>query len=208
MLSEGEIEHMMPPAIDSAPEWLNAEMPPGYQTRAAEIQRLTEELWQMGRFGRLLWRVGDELTEVVRETFTALGFEAEATNSVSASLVVKLDRDRRLLLHVSASERVLQKRDPELAHVFKMVQEFAEDNDRVILAANANPSVRPADRKEPLAPEALDLLQRMGANVLTGPALFALWTLSLKDVNRAHTWVERLHEQDGGMFQMPAAGAR
>ncbi len=177
-------------------------MPPGYQTRAAEIQRLSNELWKLGRFGRLLWRVGDELTEAVRETFAALGFETELTGSRWASVTVKVDVDRRLLLYVSASKSVIQKRAPELAHVFRMLHELAEDTDRVVLVTNTHPSARPADRPGSITPEALNLLNRLGTNVLTGPTLFALWTLLLQDGNRAHTSVERLYKQDGGMFSL------
>jgi hypothetical protein len=186
---------------DSAPDWLVAEMPPGYQTRAAEIQRLEDELWQMGRFGRLLWRLGDELAEAVRDTFNAFGFEVELPRASAPALVtVKMDVHRRLLLHVSATDGIIQKRGPELLQVFRVLHEIAEDGDRVVLVTNATPSARPADRPPPMTPEALTLLHRLGTNILTGPTLFAIWTLWLQDHTRAHNWVERLHEQDGGMF--------
>jgi len=92
----------MTKALEFGPEWLAAEMPPGYNTRLLEIQRLSEELRAMGHFGRLLWTVGDELGGAVRETFTALKFDVVSTPDMPAtSVTVNVDGRRRLLLHVS-----------------------------------------------------------------------------------------------------------
>ena len=89
-------------AVD-IPDWVIAEMPPGYQNRVAEIRRLTEELKDMDRFSRLLWTIGPELRESVRDVFAALKFDAELMNGPAESVVaVGLDVNRRLLLHVSA----------------------------------------------------------------------------------------------------------
>ena len=46
-------------ALEFGPDWLATEMPPGYNTRLLEIQRLSEELRTMGQFGRLLWTAGE-----------------------------------------------------------------------------------------------------------------------------------------------------
>jgi hypothetical protein len=194
---------------ESAPDWLIAEMPPGYQNRIVEIERLSKELRALDRLGRLLWRAGDELTEAVRDAFVALGFEADgATASTGPSVTVRLDAHRRLLLHVSATNSIIQKRSAELARVFELLHTVAENADRVVLVANGDPRVRPADRPESIEPQALNLLHRLGANVLTGPTLFALWTLSLQDKGRARAYVDQLHQQDGGSLQLPTGGAR
>jgi len=198
-----------PIANDSAPEWLAAEMPPGYETRLAEIQRLNDELRLMGRFGRLLWCIGDDLTKAARDGFVELGFEAElAAGPASASLTVSVDAHRRLLVHVARAAETIPKKSPELAHVFQLLHEIAGDTDRVVLLANPSPTTPPAGRPEAVTAEALDFLQRLAVNVVTGPTLFALWTMSLQDRSRVHAYVERLHGQDGGMFQAPTAGAR
>jgi hypothetical protein len=190
-------------AIELGPDWLAAELPPGYNTRLLEIQRLSEELRAMGQFGRLLWTVGDELNQAVREAFVALKFDVVSTlGAPPSSTVVNLDGHRRLLLHVSASGESIEKKGPDLAHVFQMLHEVAGDNDRIVLVANCDPTTRPADRRDPIEPDALKLLRRLGANVLLAPTLFALWTLSLQDRDRARAWVERLHAQDGGAFEL------
>jgi hypothetical protein len=103
---------------------------------------------------------------------------------------------------VSASGESIEKKGPDLAHVFQMLHEVAGDNDRIVLVANCDPTTRPADRRDPIEPDALKLLRRLGANVLLAPTLFALWTLSLQDRDRARAWVERLHTQDGGAFEL------
>ncbi|MEQ1913252.1 MAG: hypothetical protein ABMA15_30855 [Vicinamibacterales bacterium] len=190
------------------PEWLAGEMPPGYQTRLLEIQRLSEDLKAMERFGGLLWQVGEGLTNAVRDTFVALGFDAERTPGSAAAVTVKLSDRRRLLFHVAATNEPVQKKSSELTDVFLMLNEKAEATDRVVLVTNSTPGARPSERATAVGPEALDLLQRIAVNVMTGPSLFALWQLSLDDKDRARKLVERLHEQDGGVFQMPAGLAR
>lgn len=192
------------PPAGSAPEWLVAEMPPGYKTRFAEIQRLSTEIHAMDRIGRLLWEIGPALTEAVLEVCASLKLETESTTALTASLVgVKLDGKRRLLIHVANADGIIQKKSAELAHVFRILHEVAGGDDRVVLIVNSDRATRPKDRTEAIAPDALSLLARMGANVLTAPTLFALWMLSLQDQNRARAQIGQLHAQDGGAF-LPA----
>jgi hypothetical protein len=187
-----------------APDWVVGEMPPGYHTRLAEIQRLSEDLHAMDPFGRLLWEAGPRLTEAVRDVFVALRFEAVLMPGHAASgVLVKLDA-RRLLLHVAATEDIIKKKSEELAHVFQMLHESAEDSDRVVLVANNDLMTRPADRTDGIEPEALSFLRRMGANFLASPTLFRLWTVALHDQERARGYVERLHALDGGIFLPPS----
>ena len=190
-------------AHGSAPEWLAAEMPPGYRTRLSEIQRLTIELQDMERFGGLLWQVGDPLTSAVRELFVALKFEVGSLRPGAAQLMVKLDERRRLLLHVSAADGI-QKKGNDLAQAFQLLHEIAGGDDRVVLVANSTPLARPADRPEAIAPDALELVRRLGTNFVSGPTLFAVWTVFLQDAPRARATIDRLHAQDGGVFPPPA----
>lgn len=188
----------------NSPDWVPAEMPPGYHNRVAEIQRLSKELEQLGRFGRLLWAVGHELSDAVQETLVALDFDTATLPGPNGSAIaVKLDATKRVLIHVSACEDAIQRRSDDLARVFEMLHQLAGENDRVVLVANHSPSTRPAERRDGMDPEALALLKRLGANYLPAPSLFALWTLSLQDRARARAVVDRMHEQDGGVFVLP-----
>ena len=177
-------------------------MPPGYRNRLEEMDRLARDLEAMGRFGRLLHGVGPELRDAVLEAFVMLDFDAAPART--DAILVKLDGARRLLVHVSSSERAIRRRDPELAQVFHMLHELAADGDRVVLVANPDPNTRPADRAPAVDADALALLKRLGANFLPSATLFALWPLSLQDRPHAHSFVERLHAQDGGVFVSPA----
>ena len=191
-------------AVRSAPDWFLAEMPRGYQTRVAEIQRLSADLHGMDRIGRLLWEIGLPLKEAVRDVFVALKFEAELTSGATApEVTVKLDAKRRLLLYVSETEGTIQKKGAEVAHTFQMLHEFARDEDRVVLVANSDRVTQPSDRGQSITPDALSFLSRMGVNFLTTPTLFKLWTGSLQDQNRARTYIEQLYAQDGGTFLLP-----
>src|SRR5262245_59335972 len=119
--------------IGHTPSWMVPLMPPGYQTRFAEIQRLTEEIQGMDRLGRLLYEIGSPLRDAVREMFIALRFDVDPVQPSSGRVVVRVDAKRRLLLHVAEADSPIEKKGPELAHVFQMLLEVAADGDRVVL---------------------------------------------------------------------------
>jgi len=186
------------------PDWLAAEMPPGYRNRLEELQRLARELEELERFGRLLCAVGPELGGAVRDMLAALELDIVAAPAgTESSIVVKLDSGRRLFLYVSPSEHPVQRRSQELAHVFQIIHEQASEGDRVVLIANHSPTVRPVERRYGVDAEAVSLLKRLGANYVAGPTLFTLWSLSLQDRKRAREVFDRIHAQDGGVFVMP-----
>ena len=187
-----------------------AEMPPGYQNRVAEIQRLMSDLEEMGHFGSLLYQVGSDLGEAVRRVFGAMKFDVDMmTGPVSSAVAVRLDAHRRLLLVPSAATDAIQRKSPELAKVFQLLHEVADENvDRVALITNADPGTRPADRAAAITPEALAFLVRMGASHLPAATLFALWKLSLNDAAHARAQVDRLYGQAAGTFQLSASQTR
>jgi hypothetical protein len=191
------------PVLAQAPEWIAAEMPPGYQTRLDEIQRLSADLHAMDRIGRVLWETGEPLRDAVGAVFVALKCEVDATPDTAGSIVVKLGESRRLLLVVSGAGSPIQKTDQELAQAFQAVQ-FAGANDRVVIVANSEPATPPAGRPDAVLPDALDVLRRMGVDVVTTTTLFRLWRLSYEDQQKARKTLERLHEQDGGAFAIPS----
>lgn len=186
-----------------APAWVTAEMPPGYQNRLAEIERLVADLEVMGRFGRLLWRVGAPLAETICEAFKTLKFDSHvAERSPDSMVIVKLDATRRLLLLVSATKEPVQRKGAELAQAFRLLHEVANDTDRVVLVLNTEPETPLAERAPAMTHDAAAFLRRMGASYLTGATIFSLWKMSLEDPSRARTHVERLFAQDGGLFEL------
>jgi len=190
------------PALAQAPEWMAAEMPPGYQTRLFELQRLSADLHAMDRIGRLLWETGDPLRDTVTEVFGALKCDVDVTPGTAGPIAVKLGDSRRLLVVVSGAASPIQKTDEALAQAFQAVQ-FAGADDRVVFVANSDPATPPADRPDAVLPDAVDVLQRMGVDVVTTTTLFRLWRLSLEDQEKAQRALERLHDQDGGPFVIP-----
>ncbi|MGE0702805.1 MAG: hypothetical protein AB7F99_08360 [Vicinamibacterales bacterium] len=187
-------------AVD-APDWVLSEMPPGYQNRVAEIRRLSAELEDMSRFGRLLWAIGPSLRESVVDLFAALRFNAEPLPSVESTVAAKLDH-RRLLMLVSSADRTIDKQGPEVAQTFALLHQTAGEHDRVVLITNGDRMQAPVSRAPQIAPDALKLLQRMGVNILPAPTLFKLWTVAGHNVDQAKRLVSRLHEQDGGLFEI------
>jgi hypothetical protein len=89
------------PALVATPEWLVAEMPPGYETRLVEVRRLTSELREMESLARVLWETGTPLEDAVAAVFTALKHEVDVTPGAAGAIGVKLEGSRRLLIHVS-----------------------------------------------------------------------------------------------------------
>ena len=185
----------------ATPEWLTEEMPHGYRNRIEEIARLTKELQAMWPFGRLLWATGSQLSDTVRDVFAALKLDVESITSGDTSfLAVRLEGRRRLLVYVSPSRDVVEKKSADVAAVFRMLHECADENDRGILVINPHGIMPPTARPEGLTPDALAIVKRLGVNVLSGPSAFQLWTLVTHDPERASRFIELLHEQDGGMF--------
>lgn len=186
-----------------APEWLAAEMPPGYQTRLLEIQRLSADLQGMDRIGRVLWETGGALRGAIGELFGALKCAVELEPGAVVPIAVRLDLARRLLLIVSDSPGPIQKTDEELATAFRALQ-FAAAGDRVVLVPGNEPATPPAGRPEPVHPDALDVMRRMGVAAITTPDLFRLWRLSHEDPKKARQALDRLHALDGGVFALSA----
>ncbi len=187
------------PAVAGAPDWMVAEMPPGYQTRLLEIERLSADLQAMDGIGCVLWETGEPLRDAVVALFAALKCEVDPTPGDTCAISVGLGGSRRLLLVVSGAGSPIQKTNEELARSFQAMQ-FAGANDRVVLVVNNDPTTPPADRPDPVLSDALGVLQRMGVNVLTTVTLFRLWRLSLEDQQKARMVLDRLHAQDGGQF--------
>jgi len=191
------------------PDWVVAEMPPGYQTRLLEIQRLVADLHEMGRFARLLGALGPQLGEAALDAFAALKFEtALVTGTSSSGVIVSLDAKRRLLVVPSATTAAVEKKNPEIAQVFQTLQEANGEFDRVVLVTNVDPDTRPVDRPAAITPDALAFLVRMGATHLAASTLFNLWKLSLHGLDRARAQVERLHAEGTGTFELPASVLR
>jgi hypothetical protein len=177
-------------------------MPPGYQTRLLEIQRLSADLHGMDRIGCVLWATGQPLRDAVVAVFGALKCEVDSSQGPAGPIAVKLGESRRLLFLVSDGDGPIEKTNEELAQVFQTVQ-FAGADDRVVFVGNNDPATPPAARPEPVLPDALGVLHRMGVNVVMTATLFKLWQLALENPQRARTALEHLHQQDGGPFVIP-----
>jgi len=186
-----------------APEWLVAQMPPGYRNRYEEIQRLSGEIKGMDRLGRLLWEGGTPLREAVHEAFDALKTELEWLDD-GTCLAVRLDSARRLLIHVASADGPLEKKSEAVAGAFRVLQELAGKDDRTVLLTTGERDVPPKERGDTVAAEAHDLLRRMGVNVLPATTLFNIWMLSLTELAEARTYLDLLHGQDGGAFKTKA----
>ena len=191
--------------VEIGPDWVVAEMPPGYQNRVREIQMLVADLEAMSRFGRLLTETGARLGEAVRDVFASLRYETAITaDATSTDVVVGLESGRRLLVHVAGDGQVVQKKSPEIARVFQVLQELAEESDHVVFVTNAEPERKPADRGRSLTAEAEGFLSRMGVTHVSALTLFSLWKLSLQEPERAREQVLRLHAHEGGLFELPS----
>lgn len=192
-----------PAPVVEAPAWVVAEMPPGYQTRRWEIERMTAELDAMDRVARVLWSTGEPLKNAVAAAFTALRCEVEAAAAPGGPLVAKLGDSRRLLVVVAGAAGPIPKSDESLARAFAAVQS-AGTGDRVVFVATSDPASPPAGRPDPLLPDALAVLERIGVTVVAATTLFRLWRLAGEDPPKGGKALERLHAQEGGPFSLPA----
>jgi hypothetical protein len=102
---------------------------------------------------------------------------------------------------VSSQPDPIEKRSPDIAHLFQVLHERAEETDRVVLVTNADPTVPPVSRRAPVNADALAFISRIGATHVGAPALFEIWKLSLQEPARAREQVVRLYAQEVGSFE-------
>jgi hypothetical protein len=205
-------EQFAPPALapDSGPRgtepqpaWVSAELPDEYAEIERKIAQLRQDARQYERFAEMLWCSGEPLTLAVRDAFTSMGFQVHAAGADdSYDLLIELDAPRRLLVEVVSGVTPLDKRAPAIARAFRAIQEEAGPGDRVVFVANI-PSDKPVSARHdpPTAPDALRVIQGLGANVITTATLFGLWRYSMKDLPGARNSIHLLHALDGGIFR-------
>src|SRR5215208_6142889 len=76
--------HMTDLVAHPGPDWVVAEMPPGYQTRLPDIQRRIPDLHEMCRFARWLGALVLQLGESALDAFAALKFETALVTGTSS----------------------------------------------------------------------------------------------------------------------------
>lgn len=191
-----------PAAVDEQPAWVAAELPPEYGEIARKIANLRHEARKYERFADVLWCKGQPLKLGVRDVFAALEFKTDLSDeTANYDLAVELEPQRRLLVEVLAGVSPLDKRSPDIARALRAIQE-AGPGDRVVFAANIPCDKPVAMRQEvPAAPDALRLIQGLGANLVTTATLFGFWRYSLQDLAGARKSVHLLHALDGGIFR-------
>jgi len=188
---------------DAQPGWVAAELPEQYADIARQMAALKERARAYEGVAGVLWQRGSALTSSVRDLFVALGFEAElAEYGSSCDLRVNLGSERRLLIEVASEDHSLDRRSPHIGRILKVLQEEAGEGDRVVLAANVFPDLAPATRRgEPVASDAIRLIQGMGANLVPTSTLFGIWKQSLANPEEARHSVTKLYAMDGGIFR-------
>jgi len=182
--------------LDEAPDWMPAEMPPGYRTRLLEIERLSADLQAMDAIGRVLWATGEPLTDAVARLFAELKCGVEASQGAGGRICVTLGPSQRLLVLVSQSPGPVHRAHEEITRAFQAVQ-FADASDRVVFLAQGDTSTPPMDRSDPVLPDARDLLEKMDVEVVSTTSVFKLWRLWLEDQQKARRALESLHAEEG-----------
>lgn len=185
------------------PSWVAAELPKQYGEIAEQIEALKAEARKYEQYADVLWQTGQPLVQAVRDIFAGLQFEAQVADAEATyDVVVDIDGSRRLLLEVVGGAEAIGKKSPEIAKVLRALQDDAGVKDRVVMVANAYCGTPLASRRqEPAEPEALRLIQGLGANLVATSTLFGLWRYSLEDLDGARRSVQKLHELDGGVFR-------
>ena len=183
------------------PAWVTAELPPQYAELANRIAAIHAEARQYEDIAGVVWQTGKPLVAAVGNLFAAMRFETEVHQSGSYDVSVQLDSSRRLLIIVAGGREAIQRKSPHIAQIVRALQEDAGNQDRVVLAANAFCDTPVPARQDPVAPDALRIIQGLGANFVATSTLLGLWKYGLTDAVSAKKSVMRLHAQDGGIFR-------
>jgi hypothetical protein len=191
------------PGPGEQPAWIAAELPPEYGEIARKIDALRQEARYYERLADILWCEGEPLKEAVRAVFDALEFKSVLPDaSATYDLAIELEPQKRLLVQVVAGVSPFDKRSPEIVRALRVIQEEAGAGDRVVFVANIPCDKPTAMRQEvPATPDALRLIQGLGANLIATSTLFGLWRYSLQDRAAARKSIHLLHALDGGIFR-------
>jgi hypothetical protein len=205
--SSAQVEDVTPesasPESHELPAWVIDELPPQYGEIARQIATLKEDARKYEGIAAVVWETRQRLTLAVRDLFAALKFETELmSDDAHYDLAVDLGEGRRLLVDVVGGSDALDKRSPEIQRVLTALQQDAGSDDRVVVAANVfHKTPLKSRNQEPAAPDALRLIQGLGANLIETSTLFGLWRYSLEDLDGARESVMKLHSLDGGIFR-------
>jgi hypothetical protein len=183
------------------PPWVTPELPPQYAELANKIAAIQAEARKYEDIAGVVWQTDRPLIASVRNLFAAMQFETEAREGASYDVSVQIESGRRLLIVVVASKEGIPRKSPQIGQLVRTLQEDAGPQDRVVLAANAFCETPVSSRPDPVAPDALRIIQGLGANFVATPTLLGLWKYSLTDLASAKKSVLRLHAQDGGIFR-------
>jgi hypothetical protein len=193
------------PAIDptNPRSWIIPELPPAYQEIAIKIEALRKDAQKYEDIAGVLWQVGRPLAVGVRDIFSELKFDAALTeHDHGFGAVVQLGNERRLVIMVAGSTEAIDRKDAAITELLRILQDDVNDRDRLVLALNAWCEIPLDARKQDLiTPDALKLVQRVGANVVATSTLFGIWKYSLTDLEAARQSVMRLYSHDGGFFK-------
>ena len=154
-----------------------AELPPAYAEVAGKIAALREEAKKYEEVADVLWQVGRPLAVGVREIFAALKYDATLTERESGYTVrVDLGGERHLALEVVGSPDAIDRKSPAITELLRVLQNDLRDQDRLVLAVNAWCELQLDSRKNDLVtPDAVKLVQRLGANIVATSTLFGIW---------------------------------
>ena len=183
--------------------WITAELPPAYAEIAGKIEALREDARKYEEIAGVLWQVGRPLAVGVRDIFSALKFDATLTERASGySVRVDLGGEKRLVVEVTGSREGIDRQSPAITELLRVLQTDVGDHDRLALAVNAWCDVPLEARKKDLvSPDAVKLMQRVGANIVATSTLFGIWRYSLTNLDAARQSVMKLYSHDGGFFK-------
>jgi hypothetical protein len=192
------------PVPDPDPRaWIIGELPPAYAEIAGKIAALRQEAQKYENVAGVLWQVGQPLAVGVRDIFTALQYDAALTeHEAGYNVRVDLGAGRHLVIEVVGSAEAIDRKSPAITELLRTLQNEVRDQDRLVLAANAWCEL-PLDarKQDPVTPEAVKLLQRVGANIVATSTLFGIWKYSLTNLDAARGSVMKLYSHDGGFFR-------
>ena len=131
--------------------------------------------------------------------FAELKCEVQATQGAGGRICVTVGPSQRLLVLVSQSPGPIHRAHEEITRAFRAVQ-LADASDRVVFLAQGDTSTPPMDRSDPVLPDARDLLEKMGVEVVSTTSIFRLWRLWLEDSQKARRALQSLHAEEGRLL--------
>ena len=197
-----------------SPDWISNHMVSEAIELDAQMIQLQEKKSEYDRLAYVLYGTGPELEASVAFLLAQFGLDVEPT--IPAANIDLTAKHPGLHLgfgvEVTGSTGTIRKDSPKISQAWQNINEragTAEETDRLMIVANTELHLDPAQRKrDSFSREVIQLLGNNGVLLITTTQLYSLWKAVHEGNKSAEDVVQELHRQSGLFDPTPTPTAQ